>query len=60
MLIGRKYNAFSKIEEEEEEFIPPKLRSERKISVEQKIPETFQEIISSPTKERKGVMKQNQ
>ena len=48
------YKSFSKIEEEEEEFIPPKLRSERKISVEQKIPETFQEIISSPAKERKG------
>jgi len=48
------YKSFSKIEEEEEEFIPPKLRSERKISVEQKIPETFQEIISSPAKGRKG------
>ena len=46
------YKTFQEIEEEEE-FTPPKLRSERKISVEQKIPETFQEIISSPVKERK-------
>jgi lysosomal acid lipase/cholesteryl ester hydrolase len=45
------YKTFQEIEEEE--FTPPKLRAERKISVEQKIPETFKEIISSPIKERK-------
>ena len=37
-------NALLKIEEEEE-FIPPKLKSERKISVEQKIPEKYMEIF---------------
>ena len=37
-------NSLLKIEEEEE-FIPPKLKSERKISVEQKIPEKYMEIF---------------
>ena len=35
---------------DEEEFRPPKLRSERKISVEEKIPEKYQEILPSNIK----------
>ena len=47
------YKALNQIEEED--FIPPRLRSERKISVEETIPEKYKEILqlNDKNKERK-------
>ena len=51
------YNYLGRYDDEEEELLPPKLKSERKISVDEKIPEKYKEIfplnLSQKTSERK-------